>query len=968
MFESPSTAYVYTICEGADKTVWIGTQTGLRAYRNGALQPMIADPLLNGKSIVGLFFDSQQRLWVGIMNYHGIVCYEHGDFRALQHALLSGHTSTIQESPRGVLWFGTNGAGLVRYDSTKEAWTGYGAAEDLDGKNVTELFSDPSGDIWIGALGLHRLDHVTGKIERVMPMSVPSIRRIARDREGSIWVATYGDGLMRVRPARYKILNSDGGLPSDFVRTVMQDTSGTMWLAQSGRGAVKIAPDGTITRVLPNGAETQGEDALAIFTTRAGETFLGTSRALYVWRDGNLQRYPDLRGTRALFEDSHGTLWIGALELGVTCWKDGVFTRIPFPESTAHCTVCAFAEDTDGTVFAATTSQGLIQVRGTQVTVLDSRSVLPSDEVRAMYLDVDGNLWVGTKRGLAIRMGGRWYAHSWMREAIDEHVNGIFEIPGDYVLLSTTRGVVRFNRRELLDAVRRDAKPKYLSQVIIAESARTGSIGATCSPMAWRTKSGEIWIAARKGAVVIDPNKIRIDTTIPPVRVERLTADRASYDNTGTIELPAGARQLTFEYTALTFVQPNRVFFRYQLEGYEDSPVEAGTRRLAFYNNLPPGKYVFRVTACNSDGVWNDEGAALAFTVLPFFYQTWWFRVGAVLASAGVIAGLFSWRVRRIHREAQALQAQNVELERRIAERTAELAKSLEELQAAQRDLLDSSRLAGMAEVATGVLHNIGNALNSVNVSADVARTRIRNMKAPSLERVARLLEEQREHIAEFIANDQRGRKLPEFLLQLSEHFATECAATLKELESLAAGIEHIKTVVAAQQEYARGGEVCEMAAPAELIDYALRITAASITRHAIQVNRNFEPVPAVNIQRQKALQVLVNLINNAKDAIEEAQSAQRQMTISLRQTKAGEVEIEVTDDGVGIAPENLTRIFNFGFTTKRKGHGFGLHSSALVAKELGGQLEVRSEGVGRGASFVFRLPPTKSEAAGVAA
>lgn len=964
VIESKSTSYTYSMCEDASKTIWIGTQFGLRTYRNHTLSPPIADPLVAGKSIASVFADSQQRVWIGIGFYNGVVCCENGVYREiLLHTTDKVNVLSMAETPHGTLWFGTNGDGLIRYDTSTGTFTQFAGESGLSGKTVTALDVDRDGTLWIGALGLHRFEAETGKIERVHPMSVPSIRRICQDSEGSVWAASYGDGLFRVRPARYKILNSEGGLPGDFVRTLMQGPDGTMWLAQSGQGAVKIAADGSITRVFSGDNDKRGDDVLALWTTRKGVTFIGGQHSLVVSQGTTLEGHPELRAVRSFFEDSHGTVWMGPFEMGLWCWKGGVFSQVALPDALKRCTPDAFAEDADGTLWVGTTTAGLLRIRGTEVTAFDRTTVLPSDEIRAVYLDRERYLWVGTKRGLAVCIDGKWYAPSWLRELVDEHVSGIVEIPNDYLLISTTHGVVRFSRQSLLEPIRAGTVPQFLPQTTIVEAGRIGSIGAACYPYLWKTASGEVWIAARRGAVVIDPRGIGIDTVAPPVRVEQLTADGKDVGTRGDVELAAGTRQLTIEYSAITFVQIQRVFFRYQLEGYETELVEAGPRRVAFYNNLHPGRYVFRVTACNGDGVWNSTGATLTFRVLPFFYQTWWFRTGAALVALAALLGFIRWRLLRIQRRAQELQIQNEALEQRIAERTAELAKSLEQLKATQRELLDSSRLAGMAEVAAGVLHNIGNALNSVNVSADVARNRIRNIKVESIGRVARLLEEQGNRLAEFITQDPRGQRLPEYLRQLNEHFATECKLTAQELDGLCTGVEHMKAIVAAQQELTHATEVLEDVPPPELIEYALQISSAALGRHHVAVTRDFQPVPLIHVQRQKTLQILINLINNAKEAVHDVPIEARKLIVKVRAADDGFVEIAVSDNGAGIPPENLSRIFNFGFTTKKKGHGFGLHSGALTAKEFGGELRVASPGVGRGATFTLRLPPAKSPA-----
>lgn len=278
------------------------------------------------------------------------------------------------------------------------------------------------------------------------------------------------------------------------------------------------------------------------------------------------------------------------------------------------------------------------------------------------------------------------------------------------------------------------------------------------------------------------------------------------------------------------------------------------------------------------------------------------------------------------------------------------------------KQLVQISRQAGMAEVATSVLHNVGNVLNSVSVSAEVASGKVRQLRVGSLKSVAELLRQHAEDLPEFLTRDPQGRELPGYLLKLAERLAEPQQGILLELDALRKNIEHIKEIVAMQQTYARGGGVLEPVALAELIEDAVRINAAGFGRHEVQLTREISAVPPLVTDRHKLLQILVNLLNNAKYALDRA-AGDKRLVVRVTADGAGAVRIEVIDNGVGIAAENLTRIFQHGFTTKKDGHGFGLHSGALTAKELGGRLTAHSDGVGRGAVFTLELPLQHDEA-----
>lgn len=280
------------------------------------------------------------------------------------------------------------------------------------------------------------------------------------------------------------------------------------------------------------------------------------------------------------------------------------------------------------------------------------------------------------------------------------------------------------------------------------------------------------------------------------------------------------------------------------------------------------------------------------------------------------------------------------------------------EMERMHSQLLDTSRLAGMAEVATSVLHNVGNVLNSVNVSASVVRDQLKASRIKKVGDVVGLLQKNAADLGSYLTVDAKGKQLPGYLASLAGHLETEREGMLREMESLNGNIEHIKEIVAMQQNYAKVRGVIETVSVANLIEDALRINAGAIERHGLTLNRDYDParLPTVTLEKHKVLQILINLIRNAKYACDEAQRPDKLLTV--RATNGdGRVKISIQDNGVGIPQENLLRIFNHGFTTRKKGHGFGLHSGALAAKELSGSLTAHSDGPGLGATFTLDLP-----------
>jgi PAS domain S-box-containing protein len=278
------------------------------------------------------------------------------------------------------------------------------------------------------------------------------------------------------------------------------------------------------------------------------------------------------------------------------------------------------------------------------------------------------------------------------------------------------------------------------------------------------------------------------------------------------------------------------------------------------------------------------------------------------------------------------------------------------------RNLLDVSRQAGMAEIATGVLHNVGNTLNSVNVSAGLVSERLRALRVSGVERAAGLLEEHARDLPAFFTSDPRGRQLPGYLRALSGQLSGEQAALLDEVRVLNENVEHIKAVVSMQQAHARTAGMVEPVTVPQLLDDALRLHAVSFERLGIQLRTEYGVVPPVMVDRHKLLQILLNLLSNARHALLDSGRPDKHITLRVACPSEQRLRIEVADNGIGVAPEHMSRMFSQGFTTKKAGHGFGLHISALAAEEMGGSLTCSSAGRGQGATFIIELPMRAEE------
>jgi signal transduction histidine kinase len=325
------------------------------------------------------------------------------------------------------------------------------------------------------------------------------------------------------------------------------------------------------------------------------------------------------------------------------------------------------------------------------------------------------------------------------------------------------------------------------------------------------------------------------------------------------------------------------------------------------------------------------------------------------------IQALLKW-YQGVEERAKAAQAALEEAMKKANEELRQTAERLnaekEDTAKTHKDMLDVSRKAGMSEVATGVLHNVGNVLNSVNISAAVVSDHVAEFKIQNIAQVARLMREHAHDLGDYLTNDPKGRQLPDYLAKLATHLGVEQATILKEIGFVRTRIEHIKQIIVTQQSYGKVMGLAESIRVEDMVEDVLRLQAVELAEHQVNVRRDYAPqMPEIVVDKHKVLQILLNLLSNAKRACVESEQSTKEVNIRVA-NGSGRIKVTVSDNGVGIAAANLRKIFNHGFTTwKNGGHGFGLHGSALAAKELGGTLEATSAGHGKGATFILEIP-----------
>jgi len=909
---------VHAVGEDSHGRIWFGTaQTGVYYWKNNTVTKF-SDPNLDEVLVRAVVEDKEGSLWFS--TDQGLARFD-ANLKKLPAPAMPSEPRAMLVDRHGAVWIGTAGSGLVRYQGgviTQLRKAG-GLVDDF----VSALAEDTEGNLWVGTPnGLSQLSDVkiptVGKAEGLAADLYVSV---VPSRKGGLWLATGGGFTYYNGPTNIQVYPEAIGLGNSYIGTILEATNGDMYLV-NGTREILIFSDGKIVARYPNKAwpTAMVEDAQGVVVAVDGKLYRvsPTSFAPYVLPDGE-EAVLSYTFNMALGHD--GSIWAatgdGLFQVntnGIKHWATGKALWI--------------CEDKDNVIWAGQLS-GMVRLKEGEVQTIGASDGIFGDSIFAMVLDNEDNFWVNSDRGL-----------------------------------------FRVDRRSLNDFC--DKKIKRIVCETFSKPNEVKSVERNDQKYSGcKTLDGLIWFPTAQGLISINPTNIPTSSVPPQVHIDVARANGRTLEGIGKAVVPPGRGELEFHYAGLSYVDPQQVRYRYMLEGYDKDWVEGEGRRMALYANLKPGQYKFRVIAANTDGIWSTAGDSLGIDLRPHFYQTVLFDLCCVAAVLAALGGIYAWRVRHLNRNQRALQLARDRLETEVQHRTGELRErtaSLEkeiderkrmqsEIERVHRELLQASRLAGMAEVATGVLHNVGNVLNSVNVSTTLVTERIKKSKVSSVGRIAALLKEHGADLGKFMTSDPKGQRLPSYLSDLSQQLSREQNDALEELAALHKNLDHIKDIVAMQQSYARVAGVTTREDVVSLFEDALRMDEAALRRHGVKLVREFEGgLPQITVDRHKVVQILVNLIRNAKHACNESHREDKLLTLRVGNS-AGRIRFSVSDNGVGIPPENLTRIFSHGFTTRRDGHGFGLHSGALAAKEMGGELQVQSEGVNKGATFILELP-----------
>jgi signal transduction histidine kinase/ligand-binding sensor domain-containing protein/DNA-binding response OmpR family regulator len=941
------------ILAAPDGSLWIGTgNNGLVRYRNGGFEKIVA-PGLPGGTIRALLVDSQGVFWIGAdgglarldkgratsvftgnweANVHDLVeqpagtvwvgannglhRFEGGVERIFttRDGLPDNSVQGLAAGAGGALWIGTHGGGLIEY--RRGRFRAYGRRDGFTPTGILALLSDRHGALWIATDGAGLIRFAGGKFTSYQTrdgLSNQVIRCLYEDHEGSVWMGTAGGGVNRFKEYRVAIRTMREGLPSDSVRSVQQDASGDVWLG-TANGIARIRASGSVAVYGPK--DGLSRDAMwPVIRDRRNNLWAGSEEGiLQRFRgepQGRAQRQWKLKPPiRTLFEQRDGTVWAGSGDSLIRFQGDSmaVFGK---EQGLASVPVTAMAEDAGGAVWVGT-ARGVQRLDHGQFGPVLARPG-KRQTVYTMHADAAGSLWAMTNSGLNRIAGTHLTAFTPAQGMPDLDLAWIFEDDAGYFWMAGRDGMLRVSRADL-DAVaegrKRAVQPRRFGVADWMRGSSEFALGM--SPTAWQGPGNKLYFATYGGLLEIDPARLMVARPAPPVLIERVTDNRRKPVAAGGW-VRAGDN-LEFQYTALTFLFPEFTQFRFKLEGFDADWVEAGNRRAAYYTNLPPGTYRFRVVARNTDSAWNEKGASFSLEARPRFYRTFWFAALCVLAICTAGVGYYQTRVRELRRSERKLAE-------RVQERTAELLWEVEIRQRAEEAAYAAEKTAQAAnraksEFLANMSHEIRTPLNGV---LGVTELLMDTETVPERRAYLGLVRNSGENLLRIINE----------ILDFSKIEAGKLELDLVDFDLQA------------------------------LLDQTMKSFGLNAGQKGIELICQVEDVPDMVVGDPTRLrQVLTNLVGNALkftlngEIVVHAQLASQDASAMV-------AHFSIRDTGIGISAEQQRRIFepfaqaDSATTRKYGGTGLGLTVCLRLVEMMGGRVWVVSE-LGHGSCFHF--------------
>jgi ligand-binding sensor domain-containing protein/signal transduction histidine kinase len=635
--------------ESRDGSLWFATSSGLSRFREGSFKNFTSRDGLAGDSAQAVFEDAGGALWVGTAE--GLSRFDGERFEgvAAGEGPAGGvGVSALAADSGGRLWAGT-AAGLVAYEGGRSRV--YTTKDGLPNDRVISLCADREGSLWVGtAAGLSRFRE--GSFSNFSaaddPLARAVILSVFEDAEGSVWVGTESGGLHQLSDKKFTTYTTREGLSNDMVKAIYEDGAGNVWVGTYGGGLDLLRGGRVTTYTTKDGLVS--DIVLALYGDAEGNLWVGTPDGLCRFRAGKFETYTSADGlpndfVRSIYSDSKGDLWVGTRG-GLARMRGGEFETFTTREGLPNDFVGTIYEDARGRLWVGTLG-GLGLYESGRFSSYTTKDGLSDNVVISLYGDREGRLWVGTNGGgLNLLESGRFHVFTTRDGLPNDTLYRIIGDDGGRLWMSCNKGVFTLTVSELEEFA--SGRTRSLNPVVYgtADGMSTRECSGGGHPSAWRDREGRMWFSTIKGVAMIDPRSLARNEQPPPVAIEQALFDGAPAASADArAALQPGTSRFDFHYAGLSFVAPEKVRYRYKLEGFDKDWVDGGDRRAAYYTNLSAGDYRFLVVACNNDGVWSREPASFAFTLRPHFYRTYWFYTLCAVGLALLAWQLYALRV-----------------------------------------------------------------------------------------------------------------------------------------------------------------------------------------------------------------------------------------------------------------------------------------------------------------------------------
>ncbi len=712
---------VRALAEDTSGDIWIGTNAGLVRSHNGRLTPFRKSDGLAGDQIYALAASLGNTVWIGTQE--GLTSYHAGKFSSYRGVagLPNSPVRSLFAVPDGTLLVGMNGGGLSEWRAGR--FTNITKRNGLPDNGVPALLADAAGTAWIGTYGgglCRKSGNKFNYYTKSDGLPIDDVRALFEDKDGSLWIGTGGAGLVRLSAGRlFASYGAREGLSVDTALPVMEDSRGDMWVG-TNHGGLNRLHDGQFTAF--NRQKGLADDVVfSLAEDRQGDIWIGTHGGLNRLSKGRFSTYTKQNGlplnvVSVVFVDHAGTLWLGS-HAGLTRKDRNQFITLTTQDGLSNKDVQSIGEDHNGNLWVGTLG-GANRYSHGRFEVFNAKRGLSSDIVRSFYEDGEGTMWIATSGGLSRLTNNKLTSFTAKDGLLADDIYSVLEDGDNNLWLSSPRGVFRVAKAELVDFA--DKKAEHISYVSygVSDGMNTTECNGGIQPAGWRAHDGRMWFPTMKGVIVVDPKKVGSVSVPPQVVLENVRFNDIEADPASFLETAPGVKDLEFRYSAPNFASPQKIGFKYMLDGYDRDWVDAGARRIAFYQNIPPNRYTFRVVASNGFGKFSRE-AKFEFKLAPFFYQTLWFQGMCAFCVAGIALALYASHVKSVESRERVLEA-------RVDERMSELRNALAERGRAERELVKAKQSAEEAsrvksEFLANMSHEIRTPMNGIVGMTDLA-------------------------------------------------------------------------------------------------------------------------------------------------------------------------------------------------------------------------------------------------------